>query len=279
MSEGSPVILLLIVITIYISYKGFKNRAFMQHYGFDVDKVLTHKEYIRILSSGFLHVGWVHLIFNMIALYSFGSMLEPMLGWLPVLVIYFLALIGGSLLALFIHKNNSTYTSVGASGAVNGIIYASIALAPHMGIGLFILPITIPAWAFGLAYVIFSIYGVKAKWGNSGHEAHLGGALTGMLTAIAMYPGAFSINYLPILAIVLPTIAFLLLIVYKPEILFMDAFSKKGRPYTIDHEYNYKKAQQQMDIDNILEKIHKKGLNSLTKREKEALEQYSKMRK
>jgi membrane associated rhomboid family serine protease len=279
MIEHSLITLLLIAITIFISYKGFKDSFFMQRYGFDVEKVLINKEYIRLISSGFLHVNWMHLIFNMIALYAFGSMLEPMLGGLQLLIIYFLALIGSDLLALFIHKNNSGYTSVGASGAVNGIVYASIALAPNMGIGLFFLPLSIPAWAFGLAYVIFSIYGIKAKWGNSGHAAHLGGALVGMLIAIIMHPEVLSVNYLPILAILLPTIAFIFLIVYKPEVLLIDNFSRKKKSFTIDHQYNYKKAQEQINIDSILEKIHKKGMSSLTRKEKEALEQYSKMRK
>lgn len=148
-----------------------------------------------------------------------------------------------------------------------------------MGIGFFFLPISIPAWAFGIAYVIFSIYGINAKWGNSGHEAHLGGALIGMLVALVMYPEVLSINYLPILVILIPTVAFIFVIIYKPEILLSDTFSKKKQHYSIDHEYNFKKAREQADIDGILEKIHRKGMTSLTKKEKEASEQYSKMRR
>lgn len=275
----SLVTLLLILVTIGISYKGFMDNFFMEKYAFDVDKVLINKDYIRLISSGFLHLSWMHLIFNMIALYAFGTMLEPILGGIKLLIIYFFSLVGGNLLALLIHKNNGDYTAVGASGAVSGIIYAGIALFPGMGIGFFFLPISIPAWAFGIAYVLFTIYGIKAKWGNSGHAAHLGGALIGMLIALAMYPEVFSVNYLPILVILLPTIAFILLIAYKPEILLVDSFAKKSRSYSIDHEYNYKKAQEQEDIDTILEKIHRKGMNSLSKAEKEALERYSKMRR
>jgi len=279
MIEQSLVTLLLVIVTGVISYKGFNNSLFQESYAFDVDRILVQKDYIRLISSGFLHNTWMHLIFNMIALYLFASSLEPLIGGIKILLIYFISLVGGNLTALLIHKNHGDYTSVGASGAVNGIMFSSIALFPNMGIGFFLLPINIPAWAFGLAYVLFSIYGIKAKWGNSGHAAHLGGALIGMLVTIAFYPEALRINTLSILLIAVPTIAFLLLIVYRPTFLLTNSFSKKKERRSIDHEYNYRKAREQADIDAILEKIHKKGMKSLTRQEKEALEQYSRMRK
>lgn len=279
MIEHSLVTLVLVLITVAFSYKGFTNKLFQESYAFDVDRILVNKDYIRLISSGFLHNGWLHLIFNMLVLFAFGGILEPLVGGIQLLLIYFVSLIGGNLLALLIHKHHGDYTSVGASGAVNGIVFASIALYPDMGIGFFFLPISIPSWAFGLAYVIFSVYGIKAKWGNSGHAAHLGGALVGMLLAVIMYPEVIRINYLPILVITVPTIAFILLIIYKPEFLLLDSFDRKRNRRSIDQEYNYRKAQQQAGIDSILEKIHRRGMNSLTKREKEALEQYSKMKK
>lgn len=277
---GSAVVTLLIIaVTVFVSYKGFRNRLFMESYCFDVDRVLVNKDYIRLVSSGFLHNNWMHLLFNMIALYAFSSMLEPLIGGMKILIIYFLSLIGGDLLALFIHRSSGDYRSVGASGAVNGIIYAGIALFPQMGIGFFFLPLSIPAWVFGIVYVIFTIYGIKAKWGASGHAAHLGGALIGMLVAIAFYPEVVQENYLPILIILVPTVAFILLIIYKPEVLLIDSFSKKKMYASIDHRYNHQKAQEQSDIDSILEKIHRKGMRSLSRTEKEALERYSKTKK
>ncbi|HEY0042408.1 MAG TPA: rhomboid family intramembrane serine protease [Flavisolibacter sp.] len=275
----SIVTLLLVVVTVFVSYKGFNDGFFKDRYAFDVERIMVAKEYYRIITSGFLHNTWMHLIFNMLALYFFGSSLEPLVGPIQLLLIYFITLVGGNLLALYIHRGHGDYSSVGASGAVNGIIFSSIAIAPSMGIGFFFLPLSIPAWAFGLAYILFSIYGIKANWGNSGHAAHLGGALTGMLLTIALYPDVFSVNYLPILVIIIPTIAFIAYLIYKPEFLLMDTFSKKKQRRTIDHEYNLRKAQEQADIDSILEKIHKKGMKSLTRQEKEALEQYSRTKR
>jgi len=276
MIEQSLVTLLLIAVIFFTSYKGFKDPFFKDRFAFDVDRIMIQKEYFRFLTSGFLHTGWWHLIFNSLALYFFGSMLEPMIGPLQLLLIFFVSLVGGSAVALLIHKNHGDYTSVGASGAVNGIVFASIAIAPSMGIGLFLLPLSIPAWAFGLAYIIFSIYGVKTQWGNTGHAAHLGGAMVGMLLTIASHPFVLQANLLPILVITVPAIGFLLLVIYKPEILIIGS-ARKRPSRSIDHEFNYRKAQEQADIDSILEKIHKKGMKSLTKQEKEALERYSKM--
>jgi membrane associated rhomboid family serine protease len=275
MLEQTLVTLLLVAITSFVSYKGLKNSFFQDRYAFDVDKILVQKEYTRFITSGFLHNSWMHLIFNMLALLIFGSSLEPVIGPLSFLLVYFGSLIGGGLLELLIHKGHGDHTSVGASGAVNGIIFASIALFPDMGIGLFFLPLSIPAWAFGLAYVIFSIYGIKARWGNSGHAAHLGGAIVGMLIALAFYPKAFAANYLPILLIALPTIAFIILLIYKPSFLLTTSFKREKPKRNIDHEFNYRRTQQQADIDSILEKIHKRGMKSLTREEKEALEKYS----
>lgn len=276
MLEHSLATLLLVVAVGVCSYKGFRDPSFTERYRFDVDGVLVQKEYYRLLTSGFLHNGWVHLVFNAVALLAFGTVLEPVIGSGRLLLVYFLSLVGGKLLSLFVHKAHAGYTSVGASGAVNGVVYATIALFPGTGIGLFFLPLAIPAWIFGLAYVLFSIYGIKASWGNSNHAAHLGGALVGLLTAVAFYPEAAAANYLPILAIAFPTLAFLALLIVKPEALLVGPFSKKKAVRSIDQEYNYRKAQELADIDNILEKIHRHGLKSLTPKEKEALERYSK---
>lgn len=277
--EQSLATLLLALVTAVLSYKGFNDPSFTVRYRFDVEKVLAGKEYYRLLTSGFLHNGWMHLIFNLIALFAFGTTLEPFVGPLVFLLLYFLSMAGGKLLALWVHKAHSDYTSVGASGAVNGIIYAAIALFPDMRIGLLFLPIAVPAWAFGLLYVLFTLYGIKAKWGNTNHAAHLGGALTGMLLASAFYPALAAHNVLPIALIALPTIAFLLLSVYKPELLLTDSFRRKQAFRTVDQEYNHRRAQEQLDVDGILEKIHRKGMKSLTKREREALERYSRLKR
>ncbi|MES2545388.1 MAG: rhomboid family intramembrane serine protease [Bacteroidota bacterium] len=269
--------IIIIVINFIFSYKGFIDKSFFEQYKFDVDKVLIHKEYKRLFTSGFLHIDWQHLIFNMISLYMFSEALELQFGAVNFLVIYFTSLFGGNLLALFIHRNHGDYSAVGASGAVCGIIFASIALFPGLGVGLFLIPVFIPSWLFGLLYIGFTIYGIKSKSDNIGHEAHLGGALIGMFVAIMVYPHALTINYIPILIVFIPSVIFIYLIVTKPHILFVDNyyFKTHKKHYTIEHKYNEQKVNTQKEIDSILDKISKKGIDSLTSKEKQKLEEYS----
>ncbi len=268
--------LLLIIINVAFTYKGLKDRLFFEAYEFQVDKVLLNKEYKRIVTGGFLHASWMHLLFNMFTLFFFSSALESMVGPVRFLVIYFTSLIGGHLLALFIHRNHGSYSSIGASGAVNGIIFASIALLPGMTINLFFIPI--PGWVYGLLYVIFSIYGIKSKKDNIGHEAHLGGALIGILTILVFYPSAFIDNYIVILLLAIPSLAFIAMIIAKPHLLLIDGFSRKKDQdyYSIDHRYNKEKMDMQREVDRILDKIAAKGMNSLSQKEKNILKEYSK---
>jgi membrane associated rhomboid family serine protease len=270
--------LILIIVNVIVSYRGFKNSLFYNKYKFNVDAVWLYKDYKRLVTSGFLHVNWMHLIFNMLALYFFSGSLEVYLGAIKFLLIYFLSLAGGDLLSLFIHRNQGDYDSVGASGAVSGIIFASTALFPGMHIGLLFLPVSIPAWLFGLIYVLYSVYGIRSRRNNIGHDAHLGGAMIGLIIAIIMHPSALIYNTWAIVIIALPSLAFIYIIITRPHILLIDNyfFKKHSDAITVDHKYNIEKANRQKEIDRILEKIHRKGMKSLTHKERQMLEEYSK---
>jgi membrane associated rhomboid family serine protease len=277
MTDVGIIGLILIIANIGFSYKGFTNHAFFDGYKFEVDRILISKDYKRLITSGFLHVSWLHLIFNIIGLLAFSKTIEAHLGGLNFLIIYFLSLIGGNLLSLFIHRNHGDYNAVGASGSVCGLIFASIALFPGIGIGFFMLPISIPGWLFGLLYTLFSIYGIRSKNENVGHDAHLGGALVGMVVALIMQPSALLTNYLTIIIIAVPTVTFIYLIITKPYILLIDNFYFKAHKnhYSVDHKYNEEKNNRQKEIDRILDKINRKGLESLNRKEKEMLDEYS----
>ena len=121
-----PISVILIIINCYVSWKGFNDRNFFERYEFSIEKVRIYKQYYRLITSGFLHVNWMHLIFNMLALYFFSASVEYFFGPLQFLLIYFISMIGGDLLSLFIHRYDSGYSSVGASGAVCGIIFAAM---------------------------------------------------------------------------------------------------------------------------------------------------------
>lgn len=265
-------IIILILANCIVSYMGFNDKAFFKRLAFGVDKVLKQKDYKVLVTSGFLHVGWVHLLLNMISLYIFSESLAELLTLIQYLIIYFASLIGGGLFSLFVHRSHGDYTAVGASGAVCGIIFASIALFPGMGVGFFGIPISIPSWLYGIAFVLYSIYGIRSRSDNIGHESHLAGALIGLTAAMLMYPEALKYNTLTILLIFIPSVIFIVFIMRKPASVLVDnQYFKKHDYHTIDDRYNLAKKEKQQEIDRILEKIHKKGMGSLTQKEKDYL--------
>jgi hypothetical protein len=216
----------------------------------------------------------------MFSLFLFSTSLELQMSGTTYLFIYFASLIGGNLFSLYIHRNHGDYSAVGASGAVCGIVFSAIVLLPGISIGLFLIPVRIPGWLFGFLYVLYSIYGIRSKKDNIGHEAHLGGALIGLLLSIVVHPSSLLNNYHTILLILIPSAFFIYMIVTSPHLLLIDNnfFKKKKQKmnWTIDHMYVASKATEQQQIDSVLEKIHKKGIESLTKIEKQILDSYSK---
>jgi len=271
MNETGIVAVLLILTNLIFTYQGLRSHVFFDRYKFDVDQILVRKDYKRIITSGFLHIGWMHFIFNMYTLYAFSGGIESYLGILA-------SLIGGDLFSLFVHRNHGDYTAVGASGAVSGVVFASIVLFPGMELSLLFMPIHIPGWLFGLIYVLYTIYGVKSKRDNIGHEAHLGGLVIGVIIALIMSPSAMIYNTFTVLIILIPAIGFILLVVLRPQALLIDNwFFKNHDEYiSIDHRYNLEKAKQQKEIDGILDKISARGISSLNESEKKKLEKYSK---
>lgn len=277
MEQLGPITLLLIISNVWVTYKGLKEIAFLDKFSFIVEQILVNKDYKRLISSGFLHVNWTHFAFNMITLYLFSQGLEASIGIQSFLILYFVSLIGGNLFALYIHRNHSDYSAIGASGAVSGLVFASIGLFPGMKIGFIFLPIQFPAWLFGLAYVLYSIYGIKTQKDNIGHEAHLGGGIVGLLIAICLYPNILTINYIPILLILIPSLIFIILILRNPHLLLVpNPFSKQKGVRTIEDKYNLNRAEKQNELDSLLDKISKKGIENLSEKEKIRLDELSK---
>lgn len=201
----NQVVLGIIVITVLTSMKGFKDYTFFEQYKFQISKILNGDK-IRMLSSGFLHADWMHLGFNMYALYLFGDIVAGSLGVFSFLIIYFGSLLTGSLYTLFFHKKEPYYSAIGASGAVSGIVYTAILLYPEMTLMMFPLPIPIPGYIFGVGYLFYSIYGMKKQLGNVGHAAHLGGAMGGFLFTLLLFPTVFLENQLLVVALAIPII-------------------------------------------------------------------------
>lgn len=205
MGKLDLVTIIIIAANVIISYKGFGDYNFFDKYKFQIGPV-QRGEKIRMLSSGFLHADTQHLLFNMLSLYFFADVVIALLSPIQFLLIYFGSLLAGSLLALYFHKNEFQYSAVGASGAVSGIIYSAILLQPGMDLYMFFIPIPIPAYIFGIGYLLYSIYGMKNRVGNIGHDAHFGGAVGGYIITLLLSPWLFETNLLMIVLLAIPII-------------------------------------------------------------------------
>lgn len=199
--------LLIIVLTVISSIKGFNDMAFFDRLKFNVGAILgKSRQWDRLFSSAFLHGDWMHLIFNMMTLYFFSDVIVYYFGIWQYLAIYFLSIIGAGLLSLLIHRREYYYSAIGASGGVVGVLFAAIAIYPHMDINIMFIPIDIPGWVFGIIYLLFSIYGMRNSVGNIGHDAHMGGAAVGLLLAVVFDYNLLLVNGLYVAIMVVPLI-------------------------------------------------------------------------
>lgn len=194
----------IIVANVLMSYKGFNDLSFFRKYEFHVGSIRAGEQ-IRMFSSGFLHADFPHLIFNMLTLYFFAPVVIEYLGDFSFALIYIGSLIFGSLLTMLLHKDDYSYRAVGASGAVTGVLYSAILLQPNMMLGLFFI-IPIPAYLFGILYLMYSIYGMKAKNDNIGHTAHFGGAIGGYVITLIKDPQLFVDHTLMVVLLAIPIV-------------------------------------------------------------------------
>jgi membrane associated rhomboid family serine protease len=200
----NTILIAIIVANALFSYKGFNDISFFRKYEFHIGSIRSGEQ-IRLFSSGFLHADLAHLAFNMLTLYFFAPVVIGYLGNFSFLLIYLGSLLFGSLLTVVFHKNDYSYRAVGASGAVTGVLYSAILLRPDMMLGLFFI-VPIPAYLFGILYLLYSIYGMKAKRDNIGHTAHFGGAIGGYLITLATNPHLLVENTLMVLLLTIPIV-------------------------------------------------------------------------
>lgn len=194
---------IIIAANVLISMKGFNDRAFFEKYKFNIAGI-RNGQHIRMFSSAFLHGDFSHLLFNMLTLYFFAGVVVMQIGVTKFVILYLVSLLAGNLLSFFFHKDNPHYSAIGASGAVMGVLYSAILFYPDMSLFLFFIPIPIPAWLFGIAYLLYSIYGMKKQLGNIGHDAHIGGAIGGYVLTLIFAPILLKYNLWIVILLAIP---------------------------------------------------------------------------
>lgn len=204
MQDISTVTIIIIAANVIMSFKGFNDYAFFHQYCFKIGDI-QRGEKLRFVSSAFLHVNTTHLFVNMLTLYFFADIVIMFLGNTGFIGVYVGSLLLGNLLSYFFHKNDIQYTAVGASGAVVGVLYSSILLYPDMMLGLYFI-IPLPAYVFGIGYLLYSIWAMKRGQDNIGHDAHFGGAMGGFLITILLQPWVLSEHILMVFLLLIPIV-------------------------------------------------------------------------
>jgi len=199
-----PVTIVIIIANALFSMKGFNDYTFFEKYKFNIGAI-RRGEQVRMISSAFLHANAQHIIFNMLSLFFFANPVIYSVGVTQFIVIYVSSLLLGNLLSYFLHKDDYHYTAVGASGAVMGIVYAGILLDPRM------LIYGLPAWIFGVGYMMYTIYGMVKRNDNIGHDAHFGGAIAGYAIALFSVPELLEVRLPIVLALAAPILVFFIL--------------------------------------------------------------------
>jgi membrane associated rhomboid family serine protease len=194
------VTVIIIAITVLISVLAMNRREIFEELKFNAYDAKHSNQWYRFFTYGFVHAGWFHLLINMVVLYSFGGIVEKYFqDYFPAkhTLYYLLLYIGGLILSIIPafgkHKNDVFYNSVGASGAVSAVIFSSIILYPAGKIFFFFIPIGIPAPLFGVFYVAYEAYMSRRGGDNIGHDAHLWGAVFGLIFTIALKPSIVTI--------------------------------------------------------------------------------------
>jgi len=188
--------LLIVVVTVLVSWRAFNDQRLMERLILWPPAVERRKQYDRLLGHGFIHADWMHLLFNMITLYSFGGAVERIFAdWigLPGFVLFYLSAIVIAILPTYLrHRKDASYRSLGASGGVAAVLFAFILFDPWSKLIIFPIPVPIPAFVFAGLYVGYSVWMDRRGGDNVNHSAHLWGAAYGVLFTLLLQPQVFT---------------------------------------------------------------------------------------
>jgi membrane associated rhomboid family serine protease len=190
---GAPATYALIIANLIASIYGLSfDRGFVGGFAFNVGALVNAKQHYRVFTSSFLHGDYFHLLFNMMTLFYFGPEVERILGTDGFLVVYFGAVLASGIVSFYVNRKNLDYTSLGASDGVSGVLLSYCVFYPLSMMYFMFVPVPIPAVLFGVVFVLVSANMIGRFGGRTAHEAHLAGAVAGIILTVLMRPEAIT---------------------------------------------------------------------------------------
>ena len=182
----------ILIITIASSIYAWNRPELYQKWILNPYRIKHHKQYWRFLTSGFVHINYLHLFFNMFALFFFGQHVAYYFGPdgdVLMIILYLLGIIVSDIPTYLKYQDLPNYNSLGASGGVAAVVFSSIMFDPLNPIYIMFIPIGIPGFVLGALYLMYSYYQGKRMSDNINHDAHLFGAIFGLFFTVVLRPG------------------------------------------------------------------------------------------
>lgn len=279
MNDGVPATVLVLLLTAFATYYAFRRPDIKERWIFDPEAILARKQFDRLFTCGLIHADWIHFGFNAFSFYCFAQNIEEIYGARTLLLIYVSSILGGSLLSLAIHRHHD-YRALGASGGVCGVIFASIFLLPGSSINIFPLPIGVPAALYAVLFLVGSFIAHRKQSDNIGHDAHLGGAIIGLLVASALFPKLIFASPWMFAGVICLSLVILLVLIFDPIHLLDRRLHSDhhlpGGERLREYDENQRQNERKAEIDRLLEKVAQKGIEKLSTSERKRLDELSK---
>ncbi|MEJ5993677.1 rhomboid family intramembrane serine protease [Pedobacter sp. Du54] len=185
----TPVASIIFIFTIISSIYAFNDPQLSSKFMLHPYSIAKGKKWYTFITSGLIHADWMHLFFNMFTYFAFAFQLEILIGHWQFGLLYFASMVLADITSVSKHKNHFWYHSLGASGAVSGVLFSYILFFPLNKIMILPIPFGIPSILFGVLYLVYCYYMSKQAKDNINHDAHFFGALTGMVFTLVLVPG------------------------------------------------------------------------------------------